>query len=170
MEHVLPPAELELSRTSGTIGTVISINGTGFPIDATSSSLSFLGTDLSLPALSGTNSIGEINIDVQLPELLPAGAGQMTLTIGSTVASAPFEKIPATLAANRATDSILLTGAGFPRNTFVSSITVQGQKLFGGSVFTDDSGEFTKGILSPPTTLVEIIVIVANTSVSLIVP
>ena len=94
----------------------------------------------------------------------------MTLTIGFTAVSAPFEKIPAALTASRATESILLTGTGFPRNTFVSSITVHGQRLFGGAGFTDDNGEFSTTILDPPKTLVEITVIVANTSVIVIVP
>jgi len=170
VEHVLPPAAIELSLASGTIGTVISINGTGFPINLQPTSLSFLGTDLPLPGFSGTNNFGEIKIDVQLSELLPAGAGQMTLTIGSTAASAPFEKIPAALTASRSTESILLIGTGFPRNAFVSSITINGQKIFGGAVFTDDNGEFSKNILDPPKTLVEIIVIVAITRVSLFVP
>ena len=107
---------------------------------------------------------------MRLPESLTAGADEMTLTIGFTAASAPFEMIPAALTASRDTEFILLTGTGFPRNTFVSSITVQGQKRFGVTLFTDDSGEFSTRILDPPTTLVEIIVIVANTSVSLSVP
>ena len=94
----------------------------------------------------------------------------MTLTIGFTAVSAPFEKIPATLTASRSTEFILLTGAGFPRNTFVSSIIVHGQKLFGVTVFTDDNGEFSTTILDPPKTLVEITVIVANTTISLFVP
>ena len=88
----------------------------------------------------------------------------MTLTIGSTVASAPFEKIPATLTASRAAESILLTGTGFPRDTFVSNIIVNGQKIFGGAVFTDDSGEFSKRILDPPASTADITVIVANTT------
>jgi len=170
VEHVLPPAEIQLSPASGTIGAVISISGTGFPINVRPSSLSFLGADLPLPGFLDTNRLGEIKIDVQLPELLPAGAGQMTLTIGSTAASAPFEKIPATLTVSRDTEFILLSGTGFPRNTFVSSTTINGQKIFGGAVFTDDSGEFGIRIPDPQTTRVEIAVIVANTTVSVFDP
>ena len=170
VEHVLPPAEIDLSHSSGTIGSVISLDGTGFPIDVPPSSLTFLGNDISLSGFSSTNGSGEINLDVELSELLAVGTGQMTLTIGATVASAPFEKIPATLAASRTTDFILLTAAGFPRNTIVSSITVDRLKRLGDPVFTDANGEFSIRIMSAPRTPVEIIVIVANTSVRLVVP
>ena len=169
VEHVLPSAEITLSQASGTMGSVISINGTGFPISVPPSSVSFLGTDLALPGFLSTNSIGEIALDVQLTELLPAGTGQMALTIGATTASAPFEKIPATLTASRTTELILFTGTGFPRNTFVSSVIIDGQKL-SRSVITDENGEFSINYLDPPTSRVDISVTVANTRAELAVP
>ena len=178
--HVVPPPDIELSTATGALGTAISVNGVGFLPNARPSALSLFSTNF-LPdsAFLRTDNTGAISIDVWLPSL-PAGTGQLSLTVGSETASKAFQVLPAMITATRTLlspfapfpdlDSAKITLTSFPPNAAVESVTANGADLLlGRSLTIGQNGSLSFEIASLPREEVRVFVTVGGVGVSAVI-
>ena len=178
--HVVPPPEIELPTASGAFGAAIAISGVGFLPNARPSALSLFGTNF-LPdsAFLRTDNTGAISIDVRLPQL-PAGTGQLSLTVGSDTAIKAFQVLPGMVTATRALrspfapfselDSARIMLTSFPPNVRVDSVTANGADLLpAGSLIIGQDGSLRIDISGLPREEVRVFVTVGGVGVSVVI-
>ncbi len=146
---------IALKPTSGPVGSQVTITGTQFPPSASVTSIAFArsAAELFVPVQIGptsTDTSGRFEITVRVPLISP-GAATVEATVsdgnGGSTAAAPFTVLPATItlkpASGQVGADVVITGAGFPPSTQLTSILFGNISMLGqASPSTDASGGF----------------------------
>ena len=150
-----PAASINVEPVSAAAGAVVTITGAGFPPFGLVQQLRLGGTDVRPAPQPHTDSAGNLETQIMIPQL-GLGNAQVEIVIAGTSASIPItivSDIPASIKVEPQSAEpgqvVTIIGSGFPPFTSIESLTL-------GTVFvlpypwpTNASGDFTIDVLIP---------------------
>ncbi|MSP77978.1 MAG: hypothetical protein EXR67_00185 [Dehalococcoidia bacterium] len=144
---VLAAGTFNLSPTSGMPGSTVTVTGSGFVAIGTTAVVTFDGTQVATPPISGT---GDVSFSFNVPAAVPGGPHTVTVTAGAEAPAQQFQVTSvAALSANSGQQGQLIniSGQGF---TASQAIQIKFNGALVAATTANAQGTVSAGFVVPP--------------------